>query len=65
MGRLEPGAAGFVEVRNPNNFAVDVSSYALRGAVNFVFAPGECGLMGWAGQAVAVQHGVVGWGHLC
>jgi hypothetical protein len=40
LGRLEPGAAGFVEVRNPNDFAVDVSNYALRGAVTFTFAPG-------------------------
>ena len=47
MGRVEPGPAGYVEVRNPNDFAVDVSSYALRGAVNFVFAPGERKGAGW------------------
>ena len=41
LGRLQPGASGFVEVLNPNSFAVDVSGYALRGAVSFEFAPGE------------------------
>ncbi|KAL4425867.1 hypothetical protein ABPG75_009883 [Micractinium tetrahymenae] len=40
LGALQPGPAGFVEVQNPNGYAVDVSGYRLQGAVQFAFAPG-------------------------
>ncbi|KAL4425868.1 hypothetical protein ABPG75_009884 [Micractinium tetrahymenae] len=40
LGALQPGPAGFVEVQNPNGYAVDISGYRLQGAVQFAFAPG-------------------------
>lgn len=50
LGGLEAGPQGFVEVRNPNAFAADVSGWGLRGAVRFTFAPG--GSSGRAGRAL-------------
>jgi hypothetical protein len=49
LGRLEPGPSGFIQVNNPNAFAVDISGYRLQGAAQFTFAPGglQAGL-GWA-----------------
>ena len=40
LGQLAPGADGFVQVTNPNSFAVDISGYSLQGAVQFTFRPG-------------------------
>lgn len=52
MGRVDSSGAGaFVEVVNPNPFAVDISGYSLAGAVQFRFRAGaEVELAGVEGE---------------
>lgn len=40
LGQVAAGPSGYVEVQNPNDFAVDISGYRLTGALAFTFAPG-------------------------